>query len=1283
MTLQPYTWSKQAARDPGKMDQELQKIQRTTQSIIDDISGGGGPVTVTRLTFSEDLYSITSFATPAAFAVPTFDAFLNSASGATLMGRGTVGDVSLKNRAGTTVLSIDAGTTNVTLAGGLTIGGTVAFASTTDSTSPTTGAVTVAGGVGIAKALFVGTTVNAGTALTYTTSVGSTTALATPSAFVATRSAAFASTANGASLMGFGVTYDVALLNQAGTVVFGILSGSRNIEGRGPIYSTGVDSQFGITRRDSNASAWAIYSDLGSLQFYSNAVGVDKFTMTSGGNVAFVSAAAAGFAVGPNGASNPAFQLDTSVGSLAAGLKVTGAVAAGTVAVAVISSGSNANLSVDAKGSGTITLGGTSTGAFTFTRASTFTNGITNAGTIAAGVWNGTTILTTFGGTGLASYTAGDLVYWASGTTFTKLGIGTAGQFLRSTGTAPAWTTATFPAGATAGDLLYGSASNVWTALAIGSSNAILQVSGGFPAWTLTPAGLTSIGATTGTFTNVGGTLTTVSQPNVTTMAALTTIGTLVAGAVPASLVTTGTFPGVYTVTGVLTLTAQPILSSLTASLPVFTDASKGLVSNAMTGTGSVVMSASPTLTGTVTTAVIAASGDITISKASPRLNILSTSGVPLVRLDASGGQSYFLSVGAGTANALELYDNTVGAAMLTFAVTTSAATFRAGAAFAGAVSGITTLGASGKVTLTASGVMLERTGATTNATYLDFASTGGRTYMGSEVSTGGAIITGSSAYATILSSGAAVPLELGTNTVARLSISSAGAFDFKSNPLSGITTLTTTGRISNTVTTEQLRLQYDSTHYQSVTVDSAGNTIWNAVGTGGGSTGHYFRVNGANVLAVDGNAAVTFGGAVSGITTLSTTNNITATNALGVTLTLNAAGAGTGARVAFQASAVNKWFIAYNYASSGGLEFYEAAAGAMAMFIADTTKAVTFYGAMGGNATWALTQAGALSGITTLAGTGAVSGFTTLVLGSTGTATRFIGGTDASSAVAKGYFGDGTYNTVNDSSIAGMVGVLATTTNSAATGSQYVLDTQIVQSVATTGGSYAGRFVAIATHTSGTVAQMLGGNGAVFLQGNGGTTTNAYGWLSQFVVGTGATVTNLYGARVNAPSNSGTITNLYGLFIGDITAGATINRAIKTGLGAVEFGDTLAVLGDLAINTNKFVVTAATGATEVRGVLTINQAGTRSWTFDQTATSGSLTLASGDSLGTFKVQIPTLFNSVINTKGYTVATLPAGTLGDVAHATDLLAPAFLAVAVGGGAVKGLVFYNGAAWVAA
>lgn len=57
---------------------------------------------------------------------------------------------------------------------------------------------------------------------------------------------------------------------------------------------------------------------------------------------------------------------------------------------------------------------------------------------------------------------------------------------------------------------------------------------------------------------------------------------------------------GTLGVTGVTTFTAQPIMSSLTASRAVFTDGSKGLVSNAITGTGNVVMSASPTLTGTV-----------------------------------------------------------------------------------------------------------------------------------------------------------------------------------------------------------------------------------------------------------------------------------------------------------------------------------------------------------------------------------------------------------------------------------------------------------------------------------------------------------------------------------------------------------------------------------------------------------------------------------------------------------------------------------------------------------
>jgi len=51
------------------------------------------------------------------------------------------------------------------------------------------------------------------------------------------------------------------------------------------------------------------------------------------------------------------------------------------------------------------------------------------------------TLITSNGGTGLASYTAGDLPYYASGTALSKLAIGTSGQILTSSGTAPQWST--------------------------------------------------------------------------------------------------------------------------------------------------------------------------------------------------------------------------------------------------------------------------------------------------------------------------------------------------------------------------------------------------------------------------------------------------------------------------------------------------------------------------------------------------------------------------------------------------------------------------------------------------------------------------------------------------------------------------------------------------------------------------------------------------------------------------------------------------------------------------
>ena len=66
---------------------------------------------------------------------------------------------------------------------------------------------------------------------------------------------------------------------------------------------------------------------------------------------------------------------------------------------------------------------------------------LTTVGTIGTGTWEGTTIGVAYGGTGLSSYTAGDLVYASGATTISKLAIGSANYFLKvnSGGTAPEW----------------------------------------------------------------------------------------------------------------------------------------------------------------------------------------------------------------------------------------------------------------------------------------------------------------------------------------------------------------------------------------------------------------------------------------------------------------------------------------------------------------------------------------------------------------------------------------------------------------------------------------------------------------------------------------------------------------------------------------------------------------------------------------------------------------------------------------------------------------------------
>jgi hypothetical protein len=174
--------------------------------------------------------------------------------------------------------------------------------------------------------------------------------------------------------------------------------------------------------------------------------------------------------------------------------------------VLAINSGATDLEWISVAGAGTVTSINASGG----TTGMSFTGGpITSAGTLTlAG-----TLITSNGGTGLSSYTAGDLLYYATGTALSKLAIGASTRLLTSTGSAPQWsdpagvtvgtattattaTSATNIAGGTAGAIPYQTGAGATTFL--GSGTGVLVNSGGNPSYSMSPT-LTSVALTTGT----------------------------------------------------------------------------------------------------------------------------------------------------------------------------------------------------------------------------------------------------------------------------------------------------------------------------------------------------------------------------------------------------------------------------------------------------------------------------------------------------------------------------------------------------------------------------------------------------------------------------------------------------------------------------------------------------------------------------------------------------------------------------------------------------------------
>ena len=157
--------------------------------------------------------------------------------------------------------------------------------------------------------------------------------------------------------------------------------------------------------------------------------------------------------------------------------------------------------------SGGVGIGGslwTSTNNFSSISGVGHSNGV-----ITSGVWSGTAISTVNGGTGLASYTIGDILYASSSTTLGKITAGTAGSILTSAGagTTPYWSAATGStlaiAGTNTGDIQYKSGTALgatssfnfdslistfkitgYPIEAVSSSSANVKLLGGSVSWT-------------------------------------------------------------------------------------------------------------------------------------------------------------------------------------------------------------------------------------------------------------------------------------------------------------------------------------------------------------------------------------------------------------------------------------------------------------------------------------------------------------------------------------------------------------------------------------------------------------------------------------------------------------------------------------------------------------------------------------------------------------------------------------------------------------------------------